>query len=88
MNKDQEYKLDVEVNAGRIAKSVADSVKPYFEQAKDNLLGTFLSTAPGEAEQLQAIRRQIEALDAIWQLILMDVDTGLMAAKTLETIDE
>ena len=84
MNNEQRTRLEIEQSKGRIAKSVADSIEPYFEQCKENLLASFLTARPGDGETHIAIRRQIEAVDAVWSLIKTDVDTGIMATQTLE----
>jgi hypothetical protein len=84
MTPDEQHALEVEQGKGRMAQGVADSVEPYFVQAKENLVGKFLRSNPNDSEVHTAIRRQIEAVDAVWALIKTDVDTGKLASKALE----
>jgi hypothetical protein len=88
MNDEMRIRLEIEQSKGRIASNVASSVEPYFSQVKENLLDSFLNASPCDGETHMAIRRQIEAVDAIWSLIKTDVETGTMATKTLEKHNE
>lgn len=84
MTKDEVFSLQKEQAKGREASNLALSIEKYFETAKENLLASYLKSDPNNSERHTAIRRQIEAVDAVWSLLQNEINTGKMATITLE----
>jgi hypothetical protein len=76
--------LEREVSKGLVAHDLLSRMEPYVDSIRVNLINVFLTADPNDGDSLQSIRRQIEALTALWKLIEQEVDTGRMAKQQLE----
>lgn len=75
--------LEVEVAAGNAAADLLARVEPYFGRVETNLINLLVLADSNDPEHLQAIKKQMDGLAAIWKTIKNEVETGQMANTTL-----
>ena len=87
MKEEQYEQLENEVLRGQRAQRAYDEfIKEFVELKRVILFNNFCSVSVSETEKLQEARRLVTVLGDLESDILSVINTGKMAAKTLEGV--
>ena len=89
MTPEQREQLEFERDRGERAKRIFDAyVEEFCQKKRESLFMAFSELPLTAEEQLMEVKRMLYAIDTLESEIVSEINTGEMASKALETLNE